>query len=164
VKGLSKVEVKPKVQVLPAKNLSDPRESILWWIADLQNKVTAIQNFVEQQNKDIIRHIQHDSLSKMEMTIIFFMLAQNKFSFNIKKLFYYDPQHFSAYVQTRDNEFYRIEVKIDDYMNFDQKKYNSEKEFYCALSDELIAYADRMPEEMKKNLLKEAEEMKKICK
>lgn len=158
-----KVVSKNKIEVYSSKSLSDPRESLLWWIVELQNKVTAMQDFLEEQNKNIIQHIQHDSLSKMEMTIIFFMLSQGKFSFTIKKLIYYDPNHFSSFVQTKDGEFYRVEVKIDDYMNFDLKKFENEKQFYCALATELENYAERMPEEMKKNLLKEVEEMKKIC-
>jgi len=155
---------KVRVEFINNKGLPDPKENILSMIVDLNNKFITMQKFLEQQNMDIIKHIEHDSLSKMEETIIHFMIARGKFSFAVKKLFYYDQQHFSAYVQTRDNEFYRIEVKIDDFLNFDEKKFENEKEFYCSLSDELIAYADRLPTEMKKKALDEAIEMRAICK
>ena len=168
---LEVIDVEDKTKILTdstfvkaqAKQSSTNKKDLAERVANIENRIYMLQSMIENQDKIILNHVQNDSLNRMEGLVVNYMLSKGKNSFAVKEYLYYGQNHYVAYVKTKDNEFYRIEVLIDDYMNFNEKKFDTEKAMYCALYDELITNAEKLPEGLKQNVLKEAERVGKLC-
>jgi len=145
------------------KQSSTNKKDLAERVANIENRIYMLQSMIENQDKTILNHIQNDSLIRMEGLVVNYLLSKGKNSFAVKEYLYYAENHYVAYVKTKDNEFYRIEVLIDDYMNFNEKRFDTEKEMYCALYDELMINAEKLPEGLRQNVLKEAEKVGKLC-
>jgi len=136
----------------------------LEYITRLYNDLTQLRDFVNKTNKIIVDHVQTESLRRLEDLVVLRMLSRNILSFRIEKLIYFNENHVVSYMRTRDNQFFRLEITKDDFLNFHEKEFLNEKEFYCGLRNDLLSLANSVPKDLNKQILEEAEKAGQICK
>jgi len=141
----------------------DTKDLTLEYIARLFNELTQVKDFISKQNKILIEHVETESLRRLEDLTVLRLLSRNILSFRIEKLIYDNPNHIISYIKTKDGQFIRLEISKDDYLNFGEKEFSSEKEFYCSMYEDLIDLAEKVPKELNKQILEEAEKVRKIC-
>ena len=129
-----------------AEAIQEPRKSLAEYIADLYNKLTIVNHFIEQSYKKVINIDQNISVMRLEDIAVLRLLSKNIFSFKIEQLIAYDYNHIVLYVRTKDS-FYRYDVKKDDWINIDEKQIDNEKDFYCMMHQDLLDFVSKVKEE-----------------
>jgi len=129
-----------------AEVVQEPRKSMAEYIADLYNKLTVVNHFINESYKKVINIDQNISIMRLEDIAVLRLLSKNIFSFRIEQLIAYDYNHVVLYVRTKEGLF-RYDVKKDDWINIDEKQISSEKDFYCMMHQDLLDFVNKINEQ-----------------
>jgi len=147
-----------------AEATQPPKKSLPEYIADLYNKLTVINHFINESYKKVINIDQNISIMRLEDIAVLRLLSKNIFSFRIEQLIAYDYNHIVLYVRTKDT-LYRYDVRKDDWINIDEKQIESEKDFYCLMHQDLLEFAHKVNEQNLDQQTKErVQTVGQICK
>ena len=132
-------------------------------IADLSNRLTSVQKFIDESYKKVLNIDQNISIMRLEDIAILRLMSKNILTFRIEQLIYDSPNHIILYVRTKD-EFYRYEINKEDWVNIDEQQIENEKSFYCSMYEDLVDFDARITKGQNKELLERIKTVGEICK
>ena len=143
---------------------NDMRDRVMEYLLRLYNEHQQTRDIVNKSYKMIIEHVETESLRRLEDLVVIRMFSRNILEFRVEKLIYFNPKHVIAYIKTADNQFFKLDISIDDFLRLKETQFDNEKAFYCGMYDDLMALANSVPKDLSGKIVEEANKVKEICK
>ena len=153
-----------KQQKIQVANLSNVTNRTTEYIMRLYNEHQQTRDIVNKIQKMVIDHVQTESLRRIEDLVVMRMFSRNILEFRIEKLIYFKPEHSIVYIKTVDNQFFRLDISIDDFLRVKESQFETENRFYCGMYDDIMSLANSVPKDLNGKIIEEAEKVKQICK